>query len=59
MELVYLGNRSLDNVQEGQQVNVATVKSSRAATVSFAEDVNTDSKALYIPPPWARDRGIL
>ncbi|RAQ54524.1 hypothetical protein AFGD_003891 [Aspergillus flavus] len=48
---------SLDNVQEGQQVNVATVKSSRAATVSFAEDVNTDSKALYIPPPWARDRG--
>ncbi|KAE8396940.1 putative cation transporter [Aspergillus pseudonomiae] len=57
-ELVYLGNRSLDNVQEGQQVNVTTVKSLRAATVSFTEGVNTDKKALYIPPPWARDRDL-
>ncbi|KAE8397168.1 hypothetical protein BDV37DRAFT_65926 [Aspergillus pseudonomiae] len=51
-------NRSPDNVSEGQQVNVTTVEPLRAATVSFAEHVNTDSKALYIPPPWARDRGI-
>ncbi|KAE8140841.1 cation transport protein-domain-containing protein [Aspergillus pseudotamarii] len=50
-------NRSPEIVQEDPQANGAAVKPLRATTISFAEDVDTDSKALYIPPPRERDRG--
>lgn len=58
MGLVSLSNRSPEIAREDRQANVAAVDTLRATTISFAEDVDTDSKALYIPPPRERDRGI-
>ncbi|KAF5857837.1 hypothetical protein ETB97_005211 [Aspergillus alliaceus] len=43
--------------QENLQVNAATVRPLHATSISFAEDVGANSRALYIPPPWERDRG--